>query len=196
MILGKIPHYKLRNAGTSNLYQFAPKNWFWARFITTSQGMQEHRTFISSLLKVVFGLNSTFLHKECRNSSFLLIDFSPNSILQISEYRNMKTLSLRFKYWFWAKFSHKGMQEHRTFISSILKLDFGQLQHYKIKNAGTSNLYQFATKNWFWTKFHSTSQGMQDIRTFISSVVKMNLGPNSTFQAKECRNIEPLSVRS
>ena len=65
----------------------------------------------------------------------------------------------------------------------------GQILHFKLRNVGTLNLYQFATKNWYWTKFHSTSQGMQDNRTFISSVVKMDLGPNSTFQAKECRNI-------
>ena len=94
-------------------------NWFKAKFHITGQGFKEHRTFISSLLKVFFGLNATFLHKECRNSSFLLIDFSPNSILQISEYRNTKPLLVRIKYWFWAKFSHK-----------------------KLRNAGTSNFYQ------------------------------------------------------
>ena len=125
MIFGIIPLYKLRNAGTSNHYQFAPKNWFWARFNTICKRMQEHRTFITSLLKINFGPN-----------------FRLNP-----------------------------------------------------RNAGTLNVCQFAPKNGFWAKIHITSQGMQEHRTFINSLLKIYFGPNFTLQAKDCGKIETLSVR-
>ena len=135
--MGQILPKKLRNSGTSNLYQFAPEN-----------------------------------------------NFGPNSTLQAKERRNIKPFSVR-----------------------SLKLTLGQIPHSNQRNSETSNHYQYtpknssnfyklATKNVFWAKFHITSQGIQKHQIFISSVVKMDLGRNSTFEAKECRNIKPLSVRS
>ena len=37
---------------------------------------------------------------------------------------------------------------------------------------------------------------MQKLRTFISSLLRTDFSQNSTLQAKECKNIKPLSVRS
>ena len=125
---------------------------FWAKFHITSQGMQKHQIFISSVVKMDLGQNSTFEAKECRN---------------------IKPLSV-----------------------CSYKFIFGQILHNKPRDAGTSNLYQFARRNLFLAKFHITSQGMQEHRTFISSILNINFEPNSTFPAKECRNIKPLSVRS
>ena len=97
---------------------------------------------------------------------------------------------------------------------------FGIITHYKPRNGGTSNLYQFgfwpnsisnakkcrnielfASENWFWAKNHITNQGMQEplsircrkIETLSSLHLKINLGPNSTLQDKEWSIIEPLS---
>ena len=47
LILGQNRHQKPRNAGTSNLYLFVPKNLFNAKFCITSQGIQENRTSFS-----------------------------------------------------------------------------------------------------------------------------------------------------
>ena len=62
------------------------------------------------------------------------------------------------------------MQEHRNLISWFLKIDSGQISHFKPRNAGTWNFYQFDPTNYFWAKFHITCQGMQEHGTFISSI--------------------------
>ena len=114
--------------------------------------MQDHGVFMSSLLKINVGPNSTLQGQECRN---------------------IKPLSVR-----------------------SLKLIMGQSPQYKPRNAEILNLYQVAPKNLFLAKFDITSKGMQEHRTFISSILNNIFGPNSTLQAKKCRSIEPLSVRS
>ena len=91
------------------------------------------------------------------------------------------------------------MQEHQTIISSVLKIDFGQ--NFTLKAKECRNIEQFASKNWFWVKFHITNQGMQEplsvrcrkLEPLSSLHLKINLGPNSTLQDKEWRIIEPLS---
>ena len=99
---------------------------------------------------------------------------------------------------FWAKFhiTSRVIQDHRTFFSTLQKNYSAQISHYKPRNAGTSKLYQFAPKNLFRAKFHITSQGMQENRTFISSLLKIYCLPNSTLQAEQCRIFVPLSDRS
>ena len=104
-------------------------------------------------------------------SSVQKMDFGPNSTLKAKECRNIEKFAP--KNYFWAKFhiTSQGMQEHQTFITSFLNI-------------------------FFWAKFHITSQGLQEHRTFISSLLKIDFRPSSKLQAKECKNIETLSVRS
>ena len=113
--------------------------------------------------------------QEHRNSisSLQIIDFGPNSTLQAKKCRNIKLLSVCF-----------------------CKLILGQIPYSKQRNAGTSNLYHFPPKYCFWAKFHITNQGMQEHRTFISLLQTIEFGPNTTLQARECKNIEILSVSS
>ena len=138
--------------------------------------MQEYRAVITLLLKIYFGPKSTSQARGCMNIE--LYQFAPIN-------------------WFWAKFhiTSQGMKEHRAFISSFQKFMKAKFSHNKSRNVGTSNIYQFAPKNLFLAKFHITSQGMQEHRTFISLILNINFEPNSIFQAKKCRNIKPLSVR-
>ena len=82
------------------------------------------------------------------------------------------------------------MPDNRTFISSVVKMDLGPNSTFQAKESNNIEPYQFAPKNLFWAKFYITSQGMQEHRTFISSLLKIDFWPNSTFQAKICRNIE------
>ena len=128
--------------------------------------MEEHRTYISFFQKIYFGSNSTLQAKEGRNIKY----FAP-------------------KNWFWSKFHIKSqkMQDNQTV--GFWKWILGQITHFKQKNARTSNLNQFAPKNWFWAKFHITSQEMQEHQTFISLLLKIDFGPNSTLQTRECRNL-------
>ena len=138
----KFSHNKSRNVGTSNIYQFAPKNLFLAKFHITSQGMWEHHTFISLILN---------------------INFEPNSIFQAKKCRNIELLSVQFENWFGAKFHipSQGMQKHRTFISWLLEIDFGQNSTLQAKEC--RNIEPLLVR--FCVKFHIKSQGMQKYRT-------------------------------
>ena len=115
------------------------KKSIWAKFHITSQGMQEHRTFISLLLKIEIGPNFTLQAKKSRNiehfasknlfkfhiTTFIItIDFWPKSILRAKKCRKIEPLSVR-----------------------SLKSIFCQIRHYKQRNAESSYLYQFDPKN-------------------------------------------------
>ena len=119
--------------------------------------MQEHQTFISSLLKIDSGQDSSLQAKKCRNIEPLLV-----------------------RSW---------------------KLFFGIITHYKPRNAGPSNLYQFCfgpnsilkAKECRNIKQFASRNWCRKIKPLSSLHLKINLGPNSTLQDKEWRIIKPLS---
>ena len=140
MNLGQIQYHKPRNAGTSNFYLFALKNWFFAKFHIKSLGMQEHQTVYSK------NWCSVKFHIKSR------------------EMQDLRTITNSFKKnWFRTKFNITSiwMQEQWTFISLLLKIDFEP--NFTLKDKECRNNEQFAPKNLFWAKIHITSQECRNI---------------------------------
>ena len=132
--------------------------------------MQKHRTFIRSLLKLDCGLNSTLQAKESRNIetiiSLLKFDFGLNSTLKSKEWKNIEPKSVSSKKFILVQIQHYRPRKAGTSNISLLKIDFGPNSTLKAKKCRI--IKQLASENWFWAKLHISSKKMQDHRKFRS----------------------------
>ena len=90
----------------------------------------------------------------------------------------------------------QGMQKQSTCINLLLWIDIGPNSTLKAREYRNMKPLSVCFKNLFLAKFSHKKPKNAGTSNFISSILKLDFGPNFTLLGKEYRNIKTLSIHS
>ena len=117
-------------------------------------------------LWVKFHITNQGKQKHRNYFSLLKFDFGLNSTLKSKEWKNIEPISVSSKKFILVQIQHYRPRKAGTSNISLLKIDFGPNSTLKAKKCRI--IKQLASENWFWAKFNISSKRIQEHRKFRS----------------------------